>query len=274
MPWLHRVKKVPLLIVLLIGMALIFLQFTREISLFSPVQKSMKLVFNIENQVYRSAIHARSWLTFFANRASLERRYQAMERQYKSVIAMESECKEAQEENISLRKAIHFIEQSSTSPIVASVIGIDARRFHNTLIIDRGRNDGIREGDAVVADDGILIGKIFSLFEHTSTVLLLYDNQSKVAATLQTHERTLGIVEGSLGLTLIFDLIPKDIVIPKGTIVITSGLETGIPRGLLIGTVQDVQSQPYNLFQKALIIPLVDYYQYPLILVLTNSYEL
>lgn len=266
-------KKVPLLLVLLIGAVLGFLQFTREISLFLPIQKGMKLIFGLENQVYRMAIHARNWLTFFANRASLEQRYQEMERQYRAVVAMESQCKEAQEENISLKKAIHFIEQSSTRPIAASVIGIDARRFHNTLMIDRGENDGISEDNAVVVDNGILIGKIISISEYTSTVLLLHDNQSRVAATLETQEKTLGIVEGNLGLTLIFGLIRKDIVIPKDTIVITSGLETGIPRGLLIGTVQNVQSQPYDLFQKALLTPLVDYYQYPFVLVLTNSHE-
>lgn len=273
MSWWHKIKKVPILIILFIGLALIFIQFTRGIALFAPAKKGMGLIFSLENLVYREAVYVRNWLTFFANRASLEKRYQEMEQQYRSGLIMQSQCKGAQEENILLKKALQFVDQSAFAALPASVIGVDTRRFYNTLMIDRGQGDGIAIGNAVVVDEGILIGKIISLSEHTSTALLLHDNQSKVAGTLQTQEKTIGIVEGNFGLTLVFDLIPKDVFVPKDSIVITSGLETGIPRGLLIGTVQDVQAQPHDLFQKATIAPVVDYYQYPFVLVLINSHE-
>ena len=49
------------------------------------------------------------------------------------------------------------------------------------------------------------------------------------------------------------DLIPIDKQIKSGDIVVTSGLENYIPRGLIIGEIENVETKPSDLFQKAII---------------------
>ena len=58
---------------------------------------------------------------------------------------------------------------------------------------------------------------------------------------------------------MLLDLIPQDQEINIGDLVITSGLENNIPRGLLIGEVVEVISQVGQIFKQAKIIPPFNY---------------
>ena len=74
-----------------------------------------------------------------------------------------------------------------------------------------------------------------------------------VAATVANSDQTTGIVRGERGLSLKMELIPQNEVISGGDVIITSGLETGTPRGLVIGTIDSVIKESRSPFQTAII---------------------
>lgn len=161
-------------------------------------------------------------------------------------------------ENEKLRAILNFSEGKDFELVLANVIGKDTDKA-NTLIINRGLKDGIKEGQVAVVDDGIIVGKVIEAKDHLAMILLLTDNLSQLAVSLQSTNKATGLAEGEYGLSLKVNLIPQDLEVNEGDIFITSGTESAIPRGLIIGKVNRIISQENELFKAATINLLVDY---------------
>jgi rod shape-determining protein MreC len=146
-----------------------------------------------------------------------------------------------------------FISRVQLPAISAAVIGYSPDPGIQSLIINSGRDRGLRVGQAVITDDGWMVGKIQSVHEATSTVLLLNDTQSIVLARIQNTAGSQGVARGERGLTVRLDLIPKNDHVGVGQAIVTSGLEPGLPPDLLIGTVAEVEQRSGEVFQRALI---------------------
>ncbi|HTX86704.1 MAG TPA: rod shape-determining protein MreC, partial [Candidatus Nanoarchaeia archaeon] len=71
-------------------------------------------------------------------------------------------------------------------------------------------------------------------------------------------DRTIGVTDGNLGLTINMDYIPQMEQINLGDLAVTSGLEPNIPRGLLIGQVAKVDKGSNDIWQSANIQPAAD----------------
>jgi rod shape-determining protein MreC len=160
-----------------------------------------------------------------------------------------------QDENIELRNQLNFFTTQKFVHVGAEVIGRNIEPLGSTLIINRGAKDGLKDGNAVVISNGILIGKVAKVEEESSLVRLLNDNQSKVAATILNHEKSLGVIEGGFGISVRMNFIPQQEDVRVGDMIITSGLEQGMPRGLLIGNVAAIEKEAYEPFQTATLSP-------------------
>jgi len=160
-------------------------------------------------------------------------------------------------ENAELRTQLNFLKNTARH-VGATVIGRSLDPIGTTIVIDRGAADGIVVNRPVIVNNGYFIGKIARVDEHTSVVRLMSDFQSKTAATVDNRDKSLGVVEGGFGLTVRLNLIPQNEVIRPGDVVITSGLEPDLPRGLAIGTVEVVEKKPQEPFQQAIIKPSAD----------------
>lgn len=101
-------------------------------------------------------------------------------------------------------------------------------------------------------------------------MLLVTDSQSRLAAVVQNTDLAPGLVEGQMGLSLKMDLVPREKSIKLGDVVITSGLEADIPQGLVIGSIEKITTEPQDLFQKAILKPLVALDNLNLVTVLTR----
>ena len=94
-----------------------------------------------------------------------------------------------------------------------------------------------------------------------SRVCYLTSQKCKFAAVPEGREGTMGVMEGRLGLTAIMDFIPQSEALIEGEKIITSGLEPGIPRGLMLGRVTRIVSENNDVWKKAEIEPLSDFNQ-------------
>lgn len=159
------------------------------------------------------------------------------------------------DENTELRKQLNFVKISAFKTIGADVIGKNIDPLGNTLIINRGGNDGIEINDPAMVGNGLLIGKIVKIEKDISIVRLINDNQSKIAATVVNNDHSLGLVEGGYGISIRLNYVPQNETINNGDIIVTSGLEEKIPAGLLIGTIEAIEKEAYQPFQKAILTP-------------------
>lgn len=185
-----------------------------------------------------------------------------------------AQCALIKAENDTLRKMLAFKETSKIASVPARIIGTAFDPERSILLLNKGKQDGIRKGNAVTVDNGIFIGKIQSADERTSSLLLVNDNRSKVIATFINQKLSKGTVEGQFQLGLKMNLIPITEELKKGMTIVTSGTEGTIPAGLLIGTLGDIQSKATDLYQVATVEPAVSYDSLRVVSVLkTNDQE-
>ncbi len=180
---------------------------------------------------------------------------------------------EVETENEQLRTLLAFAQTNPSydyrgGQIIARVIGDSASPFTHPIQIDLGEQHGIEEGMPVVTDRG-LVGRIFNVYPRTSDIMLITDPRSSVNVMTQTS-RAPGILRGRVGQLPIMELIPPEIEISVGEIIITSGLGGHFPKGLVVGQVIEVQKNDDLMFQSAIIQPTVDFDRMELVLVITN----
>jgi rod shape-determining protein MreC len=152
--------------------------------------------------------------------------------------------------------------------IAAAVIGRDPSPFMHYVIIDHGTDSGIRHGMPVVTDQG-LVGRVDAVTAKAARVELITDPGSVINVKLES----LGVeaqIAGSLTGEINLQMVPQDLELKPGEIVLSSGLGGAYPSDLLIGQVISVIKRQTDLFQSAVVQPVVDFANLNAVLVITN----
>ena len=163
------------------------------------------------------------------------------------LFAIEKEISELKE-LLELNKAL-----TEYTPINSTVLSRNKSYWFNTLTIDKGKNDGIKEDMAVITSKG-LIGKISKVYTSSSEVKLITsdDINYKVSIAIKNNDNDIyAILNGYDQKQKLFKVIwvNKTITIEKNTQVVTSGLGELFPAGIYVGTVEKVETDKYNLSQ-------------------------
>src|ERR1700750_2001849 len=141
-----------------------------------------------------------------------------------------------------LQSLLAFRQKYIYATVPAQVIGTGGSDESRILTIDKGSKEGLKRDQPVITPDGI-VGKLVEVFPHTSQVLEIND-QTSGAGVLLEKTRMRGVLRGNAyGQPQIINVLPDDRVKP-GEKVVTSGGDQIFPRGLAVGTVEKVVSEP------------------------------
>lgn len=158
-----------------------------------------------------------------------------------------------------------LLSMSESETISATIIQRSTENFTNSLVINIGSNDGVELGDAVISSKG-LIGKVSSVSENTSIVLLLTTeleiNKITVKIQVDPSKTSEAILEKYDPNTQSYSLklLDTNSSITEGMKVISSGSGGLFPSGLLVGTVNHVENLPNAIGLKILVKPAADFY--------------
>lgn len=160
-------------------------------------------------------------------------------------------------ENSRLKQMLSFKQKSPLRLRAARVIGQSPDNWSASVIIDKGGSSGIRRGMTAITFLG-LVGKVVEAQEFTSKIMLITDPNMGVSA-IDQRSRQEGLVSGTLGANLIMRYLPpEEPDIKLNDTIITSGLNTAFPKGLLIGRVAAVGREFSGLSSYAIIKPAVN----------------
>lgn len=166
------------------------------------------------------------------------------------------QLREAQQENERLNALFSFKKKMQFATMPVKVIGKDSSNWTNTLILDKGKLDGIVVDTPVVSSAG-LVGKIIETGQKSSRAILLTDPNSRVSVIVQ-RTREEGILYG-LGRNLCrLRYLPVGAEVKSGDFVVSSGFGGVYPKGLLVGTVVKVGVEDDGLSSYAIIKPQVE----------------
>lgn len=161
------------------------------------------------------------------------------------------------QENNKLRSFVNFKASLEESLMLANVISTPTANspINSRVILDKGIKDGIIHGLAVVDSNGMMIGKIIDLKNHTAKICLITEKNCELAVMIQGDQITSGISNGELNLITKMNYIPQTQPIELEDIVVTSGLESNIPAGLIIGNVVQIFQESNDVWKSAIIEP-------------------
>ena len=189
----------------------------------------------------------------------LERENGALQVENRQLRATNQALRDVEHEVNRLRHALNYRERSAFKLVPAEIVTRDSSTWWHTVTINRGKEDRIDSDMPVVTDEG-LVGKTTTVSNTISIVLLVTDENCKVAASVEgTREQ--GIVSGERvagGLTPLLDLnfLTKQANLQPGQKAYTSGVGGVFPSGLLIGTVKSFRVR--ELDGQAQLAPAVD----------------
>ncbi|MCL5044658.1 MAG: rod shape-determining protein MreC [Deltaproteobacteria bacterium] len=173
---------------------------------------------------------------------------------------------ELEAENRRLRRLLGLKQSLGYDAAVARVIGGDATGLARTLVLSQGAQDAMAVGMPVITREGV-VGKLIAVGRHSSRMLLINDHNAALDAVDQVS-RVRGIVAGDLQGGLQMKYVGVASAVKVGDPVVTSGKDGVFPRGLLVGRVAAVQSEPLGLFLRVRIAPAVDFVRLEEVLVI------
>lgn len=163
----------------------------------------------------------------------------------------------------------------ATASVAAQVIGSGVSNLEWTINIDKGSEAGIRLDDAVVVGDATgarLVGHVVRVTGNASTVQLIVDPDSFVAARLETAQAT-GLVQGNGTQDMQMHLLSTSTEVTAGDEVATAGFRiSGVgasqyPPNVLIGTVARVLKSDAATEKYVTVLPAVDFSSLDIVLV-------
>ncbi len=240
---------------IVIGITIVF----HFLSWLAPIERTIRSIIRpLASSAYSFSVSLENEIQVFDDPKELEKAYIELISQKNVCTVDTATVALLTAENETLKQQLKFVRERELSHVGARVIGKGIDPLEQTIVLDRGETSGVSVGDAVIVGNGILIGQIIRVEEGTSLVRLLEDSQSRMGVTFAGNETTIGVLEGGFGISLHINFIPQNEIVEVGQTVVTSGI-VGIPKGLVVGTVEAVERQPYEPFQRAIVTPLSQY---------------
>lgn len=237
----------------IIGVLFVFLIFINPYQFFDPFRQVMLgMLSPFQKVFYSTSLGMESVKDFLGSIGQLKKDNEQLLMDNQALTAQLGTLHDIEKENATLREQLDLIPRNQYDLVAASVISQDPNGLENWLEIDKGSNDGILSGMPVIVSKGIMIGRVQEVSANSCKITLLTNPKSTINV-MDVESGAKGVVKGEYGLGIIFDMILQTDSIQVGNSVVTSGIGGDIPRGLFVGTVQEVHPSEDHLFQQAVV---------------------
>ena len=189
-----------------------------------------------------------------------------------------AQIKELQKEVNDLKKTLDLnATLSEYTTINSTVVNRNIGYWYNNLTIDKGSKNGIKKGDAVVTNEG-LIGKVINVSNFSSSVKLLTSDEisNKISVKVEDNNSYYyGLLIGYNEEKKVYEVegITDYKKIKEGDMVTTTGLTDYFPSGLLVGKVSRIVKDEYDLSSIVEVSPAVNFENISTVVVLNRKAE-
>ena len=200
-----------------------------------PVQK-------LSDAVGRAIDGYASYITEFDR---LKKENEELKEQINGMMDEVQSAQAIREENDELRRMLEVKEEHLDYKFeLADIVGHEDGNYMTVFTLGRGKNNGIDKDMPIISANSGLIGRITDAGATWSKATSIVEMNSSVGAYVE-RSRANGIVVGDyeLGLQGLCKLsyLQSDADVKEGDRVLTSGIGSVYPRGLIIGTVIEVK---------------------------------
>ncbi|MDE5605498.1 MAG: rod shape-determining protein MreC [Eubacterium sp.] len=204
------------------------------------------------------------------------KRIDELEKQVGSLQDQLSDYENLKKQNDLYKDALQLKEDNPNFNFVeALAISRDAADIFGSYTINKGTLNGIKEGNAVLYGNYI-VGIISSAYPNYSIVKTILDPDFSVSA-YEIVSGEISYVTGDASLAedgkCKMANLPANSAVTYGSIISTAGISGNIPKGLIIGTVEEIDDEIISISHYAVIKPGIDVNNISNCLVLTENSE-
>jgi len=182
-----------------------------------------------------------------------------------TLTSMLSDQKKLERENNALSDQFQISSPNSNTLLPANIIGapnfIPGVSAPEIFIINKGTQDGIKVGEAVVYKNNLL-GKITKINDSLSEVSLLTNSSSSFTAKTSSSQAQ-GVIKGQGGGEMVLDNVLLSDSLKLSDLVLTNGdtnlSGSGFPPDLVVGKIVSVDKKASSLFQRAEVSSFIDF---------------
>jgi rod shape-determining protein MreC len=254
-------RKMWMVVVVLVCVAanIVFLHFAgkEKAAAFLPNRILLTLVAPFQEgatKVIRFSQHL--WRQYFYH-VNLYEQNQRLKRELALANAKQNRLRELELSNQRLRRLLQLKKSVPQKIVAAEVVGRDTSQWFRTIVINKGAEDGVEKGYAIVAPEGV-VGQVVETAPFHAKVLLIVDANSAVAVKVQ-RTRARGILKGDPSGLCRLDYALRKHDIKTGDIIITTGQDRVFPKGLLVGRVTAIDQPHAGIFKNVLVHPFIDF---------------
>lgn len=230
---------------------------------FNPVSFAVRTVFEpIENGFAYIADRVSDGIRFVWEMASYRDENMQLVDQINELNHENKDITELRRENERLKQILELqSETEGYSTLAASVIAYSKTNWYDTLEINKGSNDGVSVGNAVITKEGV-VGRVSETGPNWATVSTILNKDNAMGVRV-TRTSGLGVVEGDEKLCL-DNLCQMTFINQESTIIVGDLLETsgsgGIyPAGLFVGAIREINADNTGELNYATVDPAVDF---------------
>ena len=257
--------------VIFIAALFLLLVFLNPVNIFNPIRSGFsEILMPFQKAFYSFSAGIEGMKDFVGSIGQLKNENEQLLKENQSLLAENAMINDTKNENTILREQLNLLPRDKYNLAAAFVVSQDPNGTGNWLEIDKGSDDGIAMGMPVIVSKGILIGRIQQVNNKSSQVTLLTNPKSTInIMTMESGAK--GVAKGEYGLGIIFDMVLQTDSINVGDSVITSGIGNEIPRGLYVGTIQEIHQSDDHLFQQAVLTAPIQVSKLQMVFVIKSS---
>lgn len=248
------------LLTILVGTSSILIQGSTD-----PVTNAMGVLTTPFRNVSSSvALFGENAHNFVTNYHEMEVRIKELELEVAELEKTNRDAAEALRENEQLRELL--LLRAKKEDFVMESAKVTARSFtgwESVITLDKGKKQGVEEGDSVITEAGHMVGVVTDLGENWCHIATIVSIDTSMGVTV-ARTGSAGLVEGEFSLMsqglLKLSYLPEDAQLVAGDEVLTSGMGELYPSGLTVGKIQGVFGDATGISRFAVVEPNVNFY--------------
>lgn len=218
----------------------------------------------VQKLLYSATDRIKETLDFLLNFSEVKAENKELTNENEELKNKLAQYSDLKEENERFREMLNFAEQNDNyNYIGCDIVGYSGGNFDDGYIVNKGTNDNIAKGMAVITNKG-LVGQVTSVGTNWSIVQTLTNENIAVSVMVESTREATGYITGykedsqNKNLVKVYDL-PMDSEVKEGDVILTSGVGMVYPKEIRVGEVIKVEEDKVKVMKSAIVKPYVDF---------------
>jgi rod shape-determining protein MreC len=176
---------------------------------------------------------------YFTTRGTLEKENQEMKVRQAELSLLANQSELLLVENQNLRQLMELQNHVSYKTLPVEILFNPPNHISQRIVINRGGSDGLKLGNPIANDSGIL-GQVVRIYDHSAEVSLLEDRNFAVPVQVARNGLRAAVFGAGRGNPLELRYLPVASDLEVGDTLITSGIDGVYPPGFAVAVISRI----------------------------------